>query len=122
MNKEGLTYLHWELFDSPDKEGSGYNFMEREPVFILDTVIHMLKCKINITLGYCSKDYADNIRLGTKDSHRLGKAIRLRVVGNRKRMKVVKCLIELGVTRIAVSRDTVYFDTDTFKNDEFILW
>ena len=122
MNKEGLTYLNWELFDSPDKEGSGYMFMEREPVYILDTLIHMLKCKVNIILGYASKEYADKIRLGTKDSHRLGKAIRLRVVGNKKRLKIVKTLIELGVKRIAVSRDTVYFDTDTFKPDEFILW
>ena len=42
---EGLTHLRWSMFDSPDSEGSGYLFMEREPVYILDVVCKMYRDK-----------------------------------------------------------------------------
>jgi len=38
-NCEGLTYLTWDMFDSPDLPNSGYKFMEREPVIILDNIV-----------------------------------------------------------------------------------
>jgi hypothetical protein len=36
-------------------------------------------------------------------------------------MKLVKALIEEGVTRIALSYETVYYDTDNVKPDELRL-
>ena len=39
LDIEGLDYLQWSLFDSPDEKGSGYKFMEREPVYILDRIV-----------------------------------------------------------------------------------
>jgi hypothetical protein len=121
-NVEGLNYLTWDMFDSPGEPGSGYNFMEREPVLILDQVVHKTKRLLNVELGYVSKIYADKIPLPTKDSHRVGKAIRLRIVSPKKRMDVIKELILFGVERIAVNRETVYFDTDDLKPPQFALW
>ena len=121
-NREGLNYLTWDLFDSPGEPGSGYNFMEREPVLILDQIVHRTKRNLNIELGYVSKIYADKNSFPTKDSHRVGKAIRLRIVGPRKRMAIIKELILFGVERIAVDRETVYFDTDDLKPPQFALW
>lgn len=121
-NREGLNYLTWDLFDSPGEPNSGYHFMEREPVLILDQIVHKTKRLLNIELGYVSKTYADKNLFPTKDSHRVGKAVRIRVVGPRKRMALIKELILFGVERIAVNRETVYFDTDDLKPPQFALW
>lgn len=121
-NCEGLLFLTWDKFDSPDSNGSGYKYMEREPVLILDEVIRKTRAHLDIEMGYVTKTYGDNKRLASIDSHRVGKAIRLRIVGHKKRMKIVKALIEEGVTRIALGRETLYFDTDELKPDAFYLW
>ena len=121
-NIEGLGYISWDMFDSPGEPGSGYNFMEREPVLILDQVVRKTKRLLNVELGYVSKTYADKNNFPTKDSHRVGKAIRLRIVSPKKRMSIIKELILLGVERIAVNRETVYFDTDDLKPPQFALW
>lgn len=121
-NCEGLIYLTWDMFDSPDSPGSGYNFMEREPVIILDEVVRRTRRFLNVELAYTSKSYADKLSLVSKDSHRVGKAIRLRVVGTRKRFDLVKHLVDLGVKRIALGRETLYFDTDDLKPPGIMLW
>lgn len=123
MEREKLNYLDWSDFDSPDVKGSGKRFMETEPVAILETMIYMNRnMSVNIIRAFLSKTEADKLHLPTNDSHRLGKAITLRVVGKKKRLKVIKSLIELGITRIKVSETEVYFDTDEFKDDMFVLY
>ena len=121
-NYEGLMYLSWDMFDSPGEEGSGYLFMEREPVLILDRVVSKIRRSIKVDLGYISKTYADKNVFPTKDSHRVGKAVRVRCLNPKKRIAIVKALIELGVERIAVSRDQVYYDTDELKPPMLSLW
>jgi hypothetical protein len=37
-------------------------------------------------------------------------------------MAIIKELILFGVERIAVNRETVYFDTDDLKPPQFALW
>lgn len=122
QNCEGLTYLTWDMFDSPDSKGSGFRFMEREPVLILDAIVRKTQAVMNVELGYVSKPVADKMGLVSMDSHRVGKAVRLRCVGHKKRMVIIKGLIEFGVQRIAVNRETVYFDTDDLKDKAFYLW
>ena len=122
QNCEGLTYLTWDMFDSPDTPGSGYRFMEREPVLILDEITKKTRRIFNIERAYCSKAYADKIGLVSNNSHRVGKAIQIRIVGTKKRMELISYLCQLGVKRIAVSRESVYFDTDDLKNPSFMLW
>lgn len=121
-NCEGLNYLTWDMFDSPDSPGSGYNFMEREPVIILDEIVKKTRRHLNIERGYLSKAAADKLGLATNNSHRVGRAIQIRVIGQRKRMDIIKHLCLLGVTRIAVGKDILYFDTDGLKNDAFMIW
>ena len=122
QNCEGLTYLTWDMFDSPDSKGSGFRFMEREPVLILDAIVRKTQAVMNVELGYVSKPVADKMGLVSTDSHRVGKAVRLRCVGHKKRMVIIKALVEFGVERIAVNRETVYFDTDDLKEKAFYLW
>ena len=121
-NTEGLFYVTWDMFDSPDAPGSGYNFMEREPVVIFEEVVRRTGRKIKVERAYLSKPMADKMGLPTNNSHRVGKAIQMRVVGTKKRMDIIKHLCVLGVNRIAVSRESIYFDTDGLKDQSFMLW
>lgn len=114
-NTTGLQNLYWELFDSPDANGSGFRYMEREPVLILDDIItehyHYIP---KILLGYTSKAVADSLGLPSISPYRVGKGIMLRVTNATARMFLVENLIIRGVKRIAVSDDNVEFDTDNF--------
>ena len=122
LDTEGLKVLRWSMFDSPDSEGSGYRFMEREPVMALDRAAHYHRYIPNIILGYTTPRVADNLRLVSDNPHRLGKAVRIRCVGAKKRLKLIRSLMEQGVQRFAVDRDLVYFDTDDLKPPSFYIW
>jgi hypothetical protein len=122
LDREGLKVLRWSMFDSPDTPGSGYRFMEREPVVALDRAAHRYEYRPNVILGYTSKRVADNMGLVSTDSHRIGKAVRIRCVGSRKRLKLVRSLMEQGVQRFAINKEVVYFDTDEMKPPAIYLW
>ena len=122
LDREGLRVLRWSMFDSPDSKGSGYMFMEREPVVALDRAAHRYEFKVNVIMGYMSKTAADKFPLVSTDSHRIGKAIRIRCVGHKKRLKLVRSLMEQGVQRFALGREVVYFDTDELKPPSIYLW
>ena len=74
-----------------------------------------LKKLFDIELGYVCKPKGDKIFLPTKDAHRTGLGIKVRVLNNMKRLKVMRGLIVRGVTRIALADDFIYFDTDDLK-------
>lgn len=118
----GLKVLSWSMFDSPDSQGSGYRFMDRELVVLLDEICARNSMKIKIDLAYTSKIYADRIGLTTKDPHRAGKAVRIRCVGHKRRFNLVHQLILFGIARIAVNREMVYFDVDDLRDYGFYLW
>lgn len=122
LDTEGLKVLRWSMFDSPDSEGSGYRFMEREPVIALDRAAHYHRYIPNIILGYTTPRVADNLRLVSDNPHRLGKAVRIRCVGAKKRLKLIRSLMEQGVQRFAVDKDLIYFDTDDLKPPSFYIW
>ena len=122
LDREGLRVLKWSMFDSPDTAGSGYRFMEREPVVALDRAAHRYEYRPNVILGYTSKTVADKMGLVSTDSHRIGKAIRIRCVGPKKRLMLIRSLMEQGIQRFAVDRETVYFDTDELKAPSIYLW
>lgn len=122
MDREGLRVLRWSMFDSPDTTGSAYRFMEREPVVALDRAAHRYEYIPNIILGYTSKTVADKMGLVSIDSHRIGKAVRVRCVGYKKRLVLVRTLMEQGVQRFGIAKDFVYFDTDEMKPPAIYLW
>ena len=122
LDTEGLSVLRWSMFDSPDYEGSGYRFMEREPVIALDRAAHYHRYRPNVLLGYTTPRVADGLKLVSDNPHRLGKAVRIRCVGPKKRLKLIRSLMEQGIQRFAVDKDIIYFDTDDLKPPSFYLW
>jgi len=123
MDTEGLSVLKWSMLDSPDTLGSGKMFMESEPVFILDEVLRKERINAFVMLGYVSKTYANKIALPSNDSHRVGKAIKVRCINKIKRFKIIKGLIQYGIERIHLSNEFIYFDTDSYlKEPSFICF
>jgi len=117
-DKQGLKKLLWSQFMCKCGRCSvktGKNFMERLPVFILDEIAQEERIRLDIEFGYVCKNKADKIALPTKDPHRAGLGVKIRIVNPMKRMKVLRGLIVRGVSRIAVSSDFIYFDTDDLK-------
>ena len=127
-NCEGLTYLTWDMFDSPDQPGSGYKFMEREPVLALDRAIDMMDRKMfnNVVIGYASPYLAKKMNYSINNSHRVGKAILLRVKCPKKKWDLIYALMAQKVPRIALQRndknELVYFDMDDQKERGFFNW
>lgn len=119
---EGLTYLRWSQFDSPDKEGTGKKFMDRETVYLLDRVVHRTKMVLDIELGYTTPQYANLKGLVSMSPHRIGKAVRIRILSAKKRGRLVKALHNEGVERVAVGRKVVYFDTDDQQGEWLAIW
>jgi hypothetical protein len=122
IDREGLSVLRWSMFDSPDDPGSGYKFMEREPVIALDRAAKRHNYIPNVVLGYTTPYQANRLSLVSDNPHRLGKAVRIRCVGPKKRLKLIRSLMEQGVQRFAVDREVVYFDTDDLRPPSFYLW
>ena len=115
FNREGLKQLYWELFDSRDAAGSAFRYMEREPVLILDDIcVEHYSYRPKIELGYTSKTVADLLGLPTISPYRTGRGIMIRVTNATARMFLVENLIIRGVKRIAVSDNSVEFDTDNY--------
>jgi len=113
-NTEGLKYLQWSDFDCPLEEGSGYRFMERLPVLLLDRYITKTRYNIEVLEAYMSPKYADKFK-PSRSSHRVGHAIRVKITAPDKRMKFVSFLIHQGVRRIGFDDISVYYDTDDLK-------
>lgn len=123
MDSEGLSVYKWSMFDSPDKLGSGKNFMESEPVFILDTICKIERLFGFILNGYTSKLYADKTRIPTNSGHRVGKSVKFKCADKIVRFKFIKGLIQYGVNRIHIGEDFIYFDTDSYlKKPEIVIY
>lgn len=117
-DKEGLKKLLWSQFMCKCGQCSiktGKNFMERLPVFILDEIAQEERMRFDIELAYTCKPHSDKLPLPLNNPHRVGLAVRIRVLNPMKKIKLVRGLIMRGVTRIGISDKSIYFDTDDLK-------
>lgn len=115
-DREGLRHLRWSMFDSPDAPGSGWRYMERQPVLILDDICteEVGRVSVKVDYAYLSKPMAEALSVPYSSPHLVGRAVRLRVTNPKARMKWVKHLVLRGVTRIGVGMEHVYFDTENY--------
>jgi len=124
-DKEGLEFLLWSQFMCKCGKchvSSGKDFMERLPVLILDDIAREERMRFDVLLGYvCEKSAYKDHFLPTKDSHRVGLAVKIRVLNTQKRLRLVRGLILRGVTRIGIGRDYIYFDADDLKEMSLFL-
>ncbi len=117
-DSEGLKNLLWSQFMCKCGRCSietGKNFMERLPVYILDDISREERMRFDVELAYVCKIKADTIPLPTKDPHRAGLGVKIRMPSSTKKMKLLRGLIMRGVTRIGVNDNFIYFDTDDLR-------
>ena len=100
---------------------TGKNFMERLPVYILDDIAKEDRMRFDVELAYVCKKKADKSLTPTKDPHRAGLAVKIRMMCSRKRMKLIRGLIIRGVTRIGINDKFIYFDTDDLREMGFYM-
>ena len=124
-DREGLRFLRWSQFGCKCGEcsvSSGKDYMERLPVLFLDAIAREERMRFDVELGYVCKKHADkNLSLPSKDPHRVGLAVKIRVLNPMKRMKIIRGLIYRGVSRIGVSDKSLYFDCDDLRQLAFYI-
>ncbi len=127
-NTTGLVYLNWDMFDSPDQPGSGYKFMERETVLVLDRAIGMMQRMMfsEVIIGYASEQLAHKLGLEVYSSHKTGQAVLLRCPSPKKKWDLAKALFAQDVPRIAIQgnrlSEYLYYDIDPLKERGLFSW
>jgi len=126
VNRTGLQKLYWDMFNCPfsESKNSGFLFMEREPVLILDDIVRCNSMiRPIIVAGFVSKRYAEF--LGLKHHHplKLGRGVRLRITNSKQRFFWVSELILRGVERIQIDEKNkwIQFDTDNYLNKKELV-
>ena len=116
-NTTGLEFLTWDMFDCPnhDGKGTGLKFMERKPVLLLDKFVAETGRNLTINRAYVGKHFANTNGLPSNSSHRVGLAVRVKVLNQKFRMQLVEFLLREGVRRISFTSKEVYFDCDPLK-------
>lgn len=110
-------FFKYEEFDCKQEIGSGYRFMDRELISMLDEARRLSGLKFKITEGYKS---AKRQRLEggyRNNSHLIGRAVKIQCSHGNKRYKIITCLLEVGFTRIGVHHKYIYVDNDDLKPD-----
>tara|TARA_X000001382_G_scaffold58104_1_gene39739 strand:+ start:1822 stop:2187 length:366 start_codon:yes stop_codon:yes gene_type:complete len=109
-------------FDSPDSPGSGEKYMNRDFLLMIDAAAHLCKLQFLIVSGYRTRFQNDRWNDSSVSSHLIGKAAIIRCDNSKKRHKMISSLMEVGFSRIAISRDqkTIYVDNDDQKPD--MIW
>lgn len=114
----GLNKLLWSQFMCKcGKCGveTGSTMMESIPIVVLDQIALEERMRFDVRLAYVCEKHGDDLGLPFSSSYRLGVAVKIRVLNPMKRMLLIRGLIVRGVTRIAISKDYIEFDTDDLK-------
>ncbi len=121
---EGLHRLKWSQFGCKCplcKVDGGKFLMENQPVNILDQIAREDRMRFDVELAYVCKNKADKLNLSSNDPHRLGLAVKVRMMCPKKRLKLMRGLIVRGVTRIRIARDFFYFDVDELRGKSLYI-
>ena len=116
-----MRYFEFSDFDSPDEEGSGKRYMDREFLEMLDQAREIAGVPFRIESGY--RTGAHNRKVGGKpdSSHLYGLAADLKVYGSRERGLIVKALYEVGFNRIGISMGTLIHVDDDYDKDPDVM-
>lgn len=109
-------YFSFDEFDSPDKPGSGYKYMDREFIEMLDEARDIAKIKFKILSGYVTNTHnLIHYKASSASSHLIGRAAHIECLNARKRLKIVESLNMVGFRRIGIHKDYIHVDNDDLK-------
>ena len=114
-------YFSFDEFDCPGCPGSGYTYMDREFISMLDEARDIAGIRFKILSGYvCSTHNRIHYKASTTSSHLIGRAVHIECVNAKKRIKIVEALNMVGFRRIGLHRKYIHVDNDDLKPD--MLW
>jgi zinc D-Ala-D-Ala carboxypeptidase len=121
-----MKYFTFEEFDSPDEPGSGKN-MRRDFLELLDFAREESGTPFKITSGFRTEAYnKDLLKRGYQasktSSHLKGCAADIACGNSQKRSMIVRALINVGFTRLGISKTFVHVDNDSDKPDAIWLY
>ena len=121
-----MKYFTFEEFDSPDEISSGKH-MRREFLELLDFAREEAQIPFKITSGFRTEAYnKDLIKRGYQaspnSSHIKGCAADIACGNSEKRSIMVRALINVGFTRLGISKTFIHVDNDPSKSDAIWLY
>ena len=87
-----------------ESEFSNFEMMDKKLLTMLDSLREIYGNPIKITSSYRSPDHPIEAKKKSPGEHAYGAAVDIASVGGEKTFKLVKAAIEVGFTRIGVSR------------------
>ena len=114
--------IHFKIteFDSPDKKGSG-KYMDKTFLSMLDEARNIAKVPFPINSGYRTKQRNKKVGGVRNSSHLKGLACDIRCVNSNHRYLIVNALLDVGFTRIGISRTFLHVDIDMYKPPN-VIW
>ncbi len=121
-----MKYFTHSEFDSPGEPGSGKN-MRHEFLEMLDFAREEAGIPFKITSGFrtnaYNKDLIDRGYQASKNSsHLKGCAADIACGNSEKRSIMVRALVNVGFTRIGISKTFIHVDNDQTKSDAIWLY
>ena len=121
-----MKYFTYSEFDSPDEPGSGKN-MDKDFLEMLDCAREESGIPFKITSGFRTQAYnKDLIKRGYQASpnsaHLKGCAADIACGNSAQRSIMVRALVNVGFTRIGVSKTFLHVDNDQAKSDAIWLY
>lgn len=114
-------YFRFEDFDCPSLPGSGYKYMDREFIEMLDEARDIAGIRFKILCGYrTSLQNKVHYKASTASSHLIGRAAHIECKNSKKRIKIVESLNMVGFRRIGLHRNYIHVDNDDLKPN--MLW
>jgi len=114
-------YFSFDEFDCPGYPGSGYKYMDREFIEMLDEARDIAGLKFKILSGYRNAYVNTKIwEASTVSSHLIGRAAHIQCVSAKKRLRIIEALSMVGFKRFGLHREYIHVDNDDLKPD--MIW
>lgn len=114
-------YFSFDEFDCPMLIGSGYKYMDREFVGMLDEARDIAGLKFKILSGYRTPQYNTNhFMASTTSTHLIGRAAHIECVNAKKRLRIIEALSMVGFRRFGLHPKYIHVDNDDLKPN--MIW
>jgi len=114
-------YFSFDEFDCPGLPGSGYKYMDREFIAMLDEARDIAGIRFKILSGYRNPHVNTHTwNASTTSSHLIGRAAHIECVNAGKRLKIIEALSMVGFRRFGLHHKYIHIDNDDLKPD--MIW
>lgn len=111
MEVVSLKWFKHTDFDSKDLPNSWVN-MDYEFMRLIDELRSRVGLPVIINSAFRTKSHNLKVEGKSNSSHTRGLAVDLRISSSQYRFLVVKCALELGITRIGIYKTFIHLDVD----------